>query len=153
MRRSFPALVLLCFALPTLANATSTRVPPDNRMSIEVTATERNQLLTEMREFLHGLHSIQLALAKQDMKTVAVIAKPMGPLLERITAGLREKLPEQFQELAIAQNEAFQNLARIAENKGNIGAALEQTAEIMTYCSGCHDSFRFEVKAPLKSRR
>lgn len=153
MRRSILALALLCCSLPALANPTTLRVPPDNRMAIEVTASERNQLLTEMREFLHGLHGIQLALAKQDMKTVAVIAKPMGPLLDRITAGLREKLPEQFQELAIAQNEAFQNLARIAENKGEIRAALEQTAEIITYCSGCHDSFRFEVKSPLRSRR
>lgn len=153
MRRSILALALLWCSLPVLANPTTLRVPPDNRMAIEVTASERNQLLTEMREFLHGLHGIQLALAKQDMKTVAVIAKPMGPLLDRITAGLREKLPEQFQELAIAQNEAFQNLARIAENKGEIRAALEQTAEIITYCSGCHDSFRFEVKSPLRSRR
>jgi hypothetical protein len=153
MPRSLLILALLCFSGSGLASSSSMRVLPDHRMTIEVTATERNQLLTEMREFLHGLHNIQLALAKQDMKTVAVIAKPMGPLLERITAGLREKLPEQFQELAIAQNEAFQNLARIAENKRDIGAALEQTAEIMTYCSGCHDSFRFEVKTPAKVRR
>lgn len=153
MPRFILAVALLCCSLPGLASPTALRVPPDNRMSIEVSASERNQLLTEMREFLHGLHSIQLALAKKDMKAVAVIAKPMGPLLDRITASLRDKLPEQFQELAIAQNEAFQNLARIAENKGEIGAALEQTAEIMTYCSGCHDGFRFELKTPAKARR
>ncbi len=151
MQRLFPVLVLLLVS--SLGHAQSPgRVPPDNRMIIPVTKSERNQVLSDMREFLHGLHIIQFSLARQDMKGVALMARSMGPMLERVPRSLKDKLPEEFTQLAIAQNEAFQALAKMAENKSEVSAMLEQTAEIITYCSGCHDSYRFELPAPTKSR-
>jgi cytochrome c553 len=152
MRRYFLVLALLSISPLSLAE-TPLRVPPDNRMVISVTAAERNQMLYEMREFLHGLHNLHHALARKDMKAVATIAKPVGPLLDRISPNLRDKLPEGFTELAVAQSEAFQTLAKIGNNNGDVGSALEQTAEIITYCSGCHDAYRFEIKAPVRPRK
>ncbi len=152
MQRFSLALVLLCISAFSIADP-GMRPMPDNRIVIPVSAAERNQVLYEMREFLHGLHNIHHALASKDMKAVAVTAKPMGPLLNRFPAGLRDRLPEEFTQMAIAQNEAFQALARIGEKNGEVGDALEQTAEILTYCSGCHDTYRFEIKASLRPRR
>lgn len=152
MQRYSLVLVLLLISLPSLADS-SARAMPDNRIAIPVTTAERNQVLYEMREFLHGLHNLHHALASKDMKGVAIMAKPMGPLLDRIPAGLKDRLPEEFSQLAIAQNEAFQALARIGEQNGEVSAALDQIAEITTYCSGCHDTFRFEVKAPARLKR
>ena len=107
----------------------------------------------EEREFLHGLHNIQNALASKDMKGLAVTAKDMMPLMERMPPSLKERFPEAFSEMALAQSEAFRSLARIGESNGEVGAALEQTAEILTYCSGCHDTYRFEVRAPARTRK
>lgn len=152
MQRFSLAIVLLCFSTLGLAEP-GPRAMPDNRIVIPVSTAERNQVLNEMRDFLHGLHNIHHALASKDMKVVAITAKPMGPLLDRFPAGLRDRLPEEFTQMAIAQNEAFQALARIGDANGEVSAALDQTAEILTYCSGCHDTYRFEVKAPLRSRR
>ncbi len=150
MPRLFPILGLLLISFVGPAQA-SGRAMPDNRMVIPVTKTERNQVLIEMREFLHGLHNIQHAIGRKDMKSLAITAKPMGPVLERIPASLKEKLPEEFVQLAIAQNEAFNSLAKMAGNKAEASELLNQTAEIITYCSGCHDSYRFEVVAPTKT--
>jgi hypothetical protein len=141
---------------PALA-ASSSAMYSDKRIVISTSQAEKNQVLSEMREFLHGLHNINHALARQDMKGVAVVARPMGPLLERIPASLKERLPEEFTLLAIAMNEAFQNLARDAEGKGGAGKdtltqAHENLAEVMTYCSGCHDTYRFNV-VPMKPRK
>jgi hypothetical protein len=119
----------------------------DRRVPIEVTARERNQILYEMRDFLHGLHNIHRALAKGDMKAVALEAKPMGQTMNRIPASVRDRLPEGFMQMGIAMHEAFNELAKIAESKGEMGLAQEQMAEIMTYCSGCHDTYRFEQVA------
>lgn len=152
MQRYLFALVLLWISPLSLAD-TPLRVPPDNRTVIAVTTAERNQVLYEMREFLHDLHNIQHALAAKDMKGLAKLAKPMGPLLDRIPVSMRDRLPEEFTQLAIAQNEAFQALARIGESNGEVSAALEQQAEIITYCSGCHDTYRFEVRAPVRPRK
>ncbi len=152
MQRYVLAIALTLIVPVSLADAPM-RTMPDNRMVIPVTSSERNQVLSEMREFLHGLHNIHHALARKDMKAVALTAKPMGPLLSRIPPSLKERLPEEFTELAIAQGEAFRTLVRDAENKGDVSTALEQTAEIITYCSGCHDTYRFEVKAPLRPKK
>jgi cytochrome c556 len=54
-------------------------------------------------------------------------------------------LPEEFTQLSIAMDEAFQNLARGAENKVEMRQMHENMAEVMTYCSGCHDTYRFNV--------
>ena len=147
MQRPVVFLALLLITSTGFAQG-SGRVPPDNRVPILVTKSERNLMLTEMREFLHGFHNIQHALGRKDMKALATTAKPMGPLLDRLPPTLRDKFPEEFTQLAVAQNEAFQALARIGEKNGDVSAALEQTAEVLTYCSGCHDAYRFEVPDP-----
>ncbi|MEW5786878.1 MAG: hypothetical protein AB1899_03380 [Pseudomonadota bacterium] len=151
MQRLSLAIPLMCLA--SLVHAQTPRALPDNREPILVSKAERNLVLAEMREFLHGLHNIHYSLARKDMKGVSIMAKPMGPLLERLPGSLKEKLPEGFTELAIAQNEAFQSLARLAENGSDVAPALEQTAEILTYCSGCHDTYRFDVPLAPKPRR
>ena len=152
MQRFIPILAL--FLLASTGHAQSSgRASKDIRLIIPVSAAERNQVLSEMREFLHGLHNIQIALARKDMKGLAVTAKDMMPLMERMPPSLKERFPEAFSEMALAQSEAFRALARIGESDGEVGAALEQTAEILTYCSGCHDTYRFEVRAPARTRK
>ena len=144
---------LLLSASGAIGAADNSYTANDHRIPIEVTARERNQILYEMREFLHGLHNIHHALAKGDMKAVAVEAKPMGQTMYRIPVGVRERLPEGFMQMGLAMHEAFDALAKVAETKGEMAPAQEQMAEIMTYCSGCHDTYRFEVvpyKAPPK---
>jgi len=156
MTRRLITLALLLVsttAVSTLSLAESSRaIYADKRIAINVSQSEKNQVLTEMREFLHGLYNINNALARQDMKGVAVVARPMGPMLDRFPAGLKERLPEEYTQLGIAMNEAFQNLARDAESKGDTSKALENLAEVMTYCSGCHDTYRFNV-VPTKVRK
>jgi hypothetical protein len=152
MQRLVPILALLLI-VPAGHVESAGRPIQDIRLIIPVSSAERNQVLAEMREFLHGLYNTQLALARKDMKGLAVIAKDMAPMLERMPSSLKERFPEEFSQMAIAQSEAFQSLARIGENNGQVDAALEQTAEILTYCSGCHDTYRFEVRAPVRTRR
>lgn len=150
-------LITLALLLVSTAAFAQSSIYSDKRIVINVTQAEKNQVLFEMREFLHGLHNINHALARQDFKGVAVLAKPMGPLMERTPASLKERLPEEYAQLAIAMNEAFRNLARDAESNGSAGKdamrlAHENMAEVMTYCSGCHDTFRFNLM-PIKPRK
>ena len=151
MARRLLALVLIC--LSTSAGAEPNAAwASDKRLAITVSAAERNQVLYEMREFLHGMHNIHHALARRDMKAVAVAARPLGPLLERMPPTMKERLPEEFAQLGIALREAFEALARDAETRADPAVALEQMAEIIAYCSGCHDTYRFQL-APSRARR
>jgi len=136
------ALCMTLLAVPSLAAPGTVR---DVRIPIIVTESERAYMLAEMREFLHGLHSIQLALARGDMKAVALVAGPMGSLEHKIPPALKDRLPEEFLQLAIGQHEVFQVIARDAEAKQDIKHTLGQVAEAITYCSGCHDTFRIQA--------
>ncbi|MDP2787800.1 MAG: hypothetical protein Q8O79_06965 [Pseudomonadota bacterium] len=153
------ALLLVSTAsVSTLAQAqSSSAIYSDKRIAINISQAEKNQVLYEMREFLHGLHNINHALARQDMKAVAITARPMGSLRDRMPASLKERMPEEFTQLSIAMNEAFLTLARDAESKDEAGKdkmrqVHENLAEVMTYCSGCHDTYRFNV-VPVKARK
>ena len=140
---------LICLSTGALAQSPTAN---DNRIAILVTPAERNQMLYEMRDFLHSLFNMHNALAKNDMKAVAVSTRPMAGLLDRIPASAKEKLPEGFTQIALGMNEALQVMARDAEAKANMSLTQSQMAELMTYCSGCHDTFRFEI-IPAKVRR
>ena len=125
----------------------------DVRQAIPVTAQERNQTLYEMRDLLHGLFNVHLALSKKDYKTLAVVSRPVGHLLEKLPDSMKDRLPEEYIQLAIAMRESFDALARDAEEKKDVTVIESQLAETMTYCSGCHDAYRFEVRASIPGRK
>lgn len=146
------SVLLLCVCGGAWA-ADNTFTSADHRIVIEVTAKERNQILYEMREFLHGWHNIHHALARGDLNAVAMEAKPMAQTMQRIPASTRERFPEGFMQMGLAMHEAFDQLARVAESSADNTRIQEQIAEITTYCSGCHDTYRFEVVRPKPARR
>lgn len=148
MKRIAAAIALLCLSTGLMASPTA----KDNRIVIQVTPAERNMMLYEMREFLHSLFNMHNALANKDMKSVAISTSPMAGLLDRLPASVKPRLPEEFTQMAIGMNEALKVMARDAETKGDMSLTQSQMAELMTYCSGCHDTYRFEI-LPARTRR
>ncbi len=148
MKRFILAVLLVGMANTNVANS-GTFSSSEYRTPIPVTPQERNQVLYEMRAFLHGMHNIHHALGRNDIKAVAVEVKPMNNLLDRFPPSLRERLPESFLMLANGLRESLDQLTKISENNGPMNAVHEQLAEAVTYCSGCHDTFHFEVVRKL----
>lgn len=151
-KASWFALALL-FATGAQATEPSNYTSRDIRHPIQVTVEERNQTLFEMRDLLHGLFNLHLALSKNDFLGAAVAARPIGNMFERIPASLRERLPVEYLQLSIAMRESFDILAREAETKKDMSAVQSQLAETMTYCSGCHDTYRFEIRSRIPGRK
>ena len=149
MSRRIIAIALLCFSAATLAQSPTTK---DNRIVIQVSQSERNQVLFEMRDFLHNLFNMHNALAGKDMKAVAISTKPMAALLDRLPASMKDRLPEEFTQMALGMDESLKVMARDAEARGDMSVTEGQMAELMTYCSGCHDNYRFEIQ-PARARR
>lgn len=148
MKRLLISLVGALSALVTQA-AGSGNLPltaADHRIVITVTQDERNQMLFEMREFLHHLFNIHNALANGDMAAVARSAAPMGEgILHRLPASVRNDSPVAFQEMSHGMHEIFRLIAKDAQVKGDIKYTVGQLAEAMTYCAGCHDTYRVQV--------
>ena len=147
------SLVFLAVAGTAQAAGVDRFTARDVRQVIPVTAEERNQTLYEMRDLLHGLFNVHLALSKKDYQTLATVSRPIGHLLERLPDSMKERLPEEYTQLAIAMQESFDALARDAQEKKDVAVIEAQLAETMTYCSGCHDAYRFEVRASIPGRK
>lgn len=147
MTRLLPSLFLTCTA--TIAAAAQpgmvTLDGMDNRIPVKVTSQEHAHVLAEMRTFLQGLHNIFNALARKDMKSVAVEARPLGKVLHKMPPAMHERLPMAYVEMGLGLHEVFDVIARDAEAKADLSLTLSQLAEAMTYCSGCHDTYRLQV--------
>lgn len=142
---SLYALCLLaCLSAPVQAE-TPIITAMDNRIPITVSPEERNQVLYEMRDFLHNLFNIQTAMARGDMTGAGKAAKSMGHVLHRFPPSLQDRLPVAFMEMSHGMHEIFEVMARDAQGKADVGHAMGQMAEALTYCSGCHDTYRFQV--------
>ena len=89
MKRKSIVLALILAAAATVTGPvwaqSSSALQTDRRIAINVSQAEKNQVLSEMREFLHGFHSINIAMARQDMKALAARwRKPMFYGINRI---------------------------------------------------------------------
>jgi len=139
---------LACSLHAGMALAGPPRGGVDNRVAITVSEVERRVVLEEMREFLHGLHSITMALGRRDMDGVALSARGIGMIMHRIPKSMHERLPEAFVQMGLGQHEVFEVIARDAVVKKDPDHTLGQLSEALTYCSGCHDTYRFVVGRP-----
>jgi cytochrome c556 len=150
------ALASVSFSTLTTASAfaagSSNYTARDVRMPIMVTSAERNQVLYEMRSMLHGMVNLHSALAKEDYKGVATAARSMGPLYNNLPASIKDRAPEEFTQLGIALHESFEALAKEAEAKGTVNGIQSMLSETMTYCSGCHDTYRFDVRSKITKK-
>lgn len=142
---SLYVLCLLAFLGAPCGAEASEITAQDNRIPISVSPEERNQVLYEMRDFLHNLFNIQTALARGDLPAVGKSAKAMGHVLHRFPPKLQDRLPVAFLEMSHGMHEIFEAMARDAQGKADVPHSMGQMAEALTYCAGCHDTYRFQA--------
>jgi cytochrome c553 len=149
MRRS---ILILALAVSSAALADGNPyLQYDRRVPITVTSHERNHVLFDMREMLHGMFTIQTAMARDDMKIIPEVALPMGRVMQHMPQELLIRMPDEYKYLGAGMQAAFTNVAEAA--KANDHKKVEgYLAEAMTYCSGCHDTFKFVLGSVPKSK-
>ena len=152
MYRKLLLITLATTSFSALSAGTDNYTARDLRLTIPVTSTERNQVLYEMRDLLHGMVNLHAALAKEDFKGAAIAARTMGPLFNKLPTSVKSRAPDEFSQLGIAMRESFEALAKEAETKGTVSGVQALLSESMTYCSGCHDTYRFEVRSKIAKK-
>ncbi|MDH5572648.1 MAG: hypothetical protein OEY89_12860 [Gammaproteobacteria bacterium] len=117
----------------------------DGRQAIQLSDSERNLVLTEMRTFLSSAQAITLALTTEDMGQVAKAARIVGAAAQQAVPGsLIGKLPLEFKKLGFDTHQKFDQLALDAEQLGDREYTMKQLAELMNNCVACHATYRFE---------
>jgi hypothetical protein len=119
----------------------------DQRQAIVLAPAERAFVLTEMRSFLTTVQGVTDAISRQDMETVAGLAKASGTAA---TAGtpvtLMKKLPLPFKQIGLSVHRDFDQLALDAEQLGDPAHSLRQLADITAKCVACHASYQFSLE-------
>ena len=127
----------------------STTQHPDGRMSIELTESERNLVLGEMRGFLVSVQQIVQGLAEEDMGKVVEAARKSGRAAQAAVPGsLMGKLPMEFKKLGFDTHTRFDQLAMDAEALEDPAVVHEQLARMMENCVGCHAAYRLDAVSP-----
>ena len=122
----------------------STTIASDRRQAIELTESERDLVLGEMRAFLVSVQQINQELAEGDMERVVAAARKSGRAAQQAVPGsLMGKLPMEFKQLGFDTHAKFDQLALDAEQMGDQQQTLVQLANLMKNCVSCHASYRF----------
>ncbi len=131
----------------TLACGTATAAPPDSRTPVPLSAEHRALVLAEMHQFLSGLQRITDALSREDMDTVADVARSLGTSMSRhMPADLKQALPQDFRKLGHAAHSGFDQIAMDAEALGDRDHALSQLGHTLNGCVTCHSRFQITAR-------
>ena len=88
----------------------------DARHEIVLSQEEKAAVLMEMRQFLTGIQGITSALARDDAKAVAPIARSLGmQATHEMSKSLHTKMPLEFRQKGMAVHQAFDQVAMDAE--------------------------------------
>lgn len=120
----------------------------DSRQAIVLPLEGQAALRLEMHQFLAGIQSITSALARDDMKAVAPIARSLGmKAAHETSAALHTKMPLEFSQKGMALHQAFDQMAMDAESLGDVKHTLGQMGSLLQTCMACHEQFRVERAA------
>lgn len=116
----------------------------DKRKSINLTRSERNMVLSEMRSLLKGVQGIIKAISEDNIKEAAMHARSNGMVMASEAGhhpGLFAKLPMNFKKMGFGLHKNFDDLADRAESM-NGKEILGETSKIMNSCIACHSTYK-----------
>jgi hypothetical protein len=118
----------------------------DERKALNLEPPERAMILLEMRQFLNGIQIMTDALSRDDLKTVAQAAKPLGmQASHEVPDSLKAKLPKEFKQLGSVVHGGFDQLAMDAESLGDARHTQKQLGAILKNCVSCHNLFQIHA--------
>lgn len=122
----------------------------DLRQPIHLNDQLKAQIFSNMRKMLAGTQSIVGALAVDDMEAVAKYARPLGFKARQQQAKdeLHSALPKSFKMLGKAMHMEFDKIADDAETLKDSKHTLQQLADVLNHCQGCHEVFRIDSSKP-----
>jgi cytochrome c556 len=116
--------------------------PADPRTSLDMTAAERAEFLSEMRKMLGSIQGVLQGISTEDRAMIAEFATQSSNKMARATPDtLRNRLPQAFKDIGGPTHMLFEELVIRAETD-DMQDLLKHTATIMNQCMSCHAQFR-----------
>jgi mono/diheme cytochrome c family protein len=123
----------------------------DGRLAIQLTASERDLVLSEMRTFLDSVQQITQGVANNDLAAAAKAAQIVGRAAQQSVPGtLIGKLPLEFKKMGFDTHSQFSQLALDAEQLGDGAHTIEQLGTLLQNCVACHAIYKFEATKDIQ---
>jgi hypothetical protein len=139
--------VMLVAALAILFVKGMTKPGADGRTEIALAASERDQVLGEMRDLLKAVHGV-IAWAggpdqEADRQSAEQAARKAGMgMAADVNPSLMAKLPLPFKQMGMSVHKDFDGLADAIAQKETPQQILRRLSSITARCTTCHDLYR-----------
>jgi hypothetical protein len=135
--------ILICFlVLFSSGLSAESSHEADNRVSLNMTESEKKEFLSEMRQMLTSVQGIILGIGTKDRELIIRSARASGNRMARNTPeSVRQKLPQSFKELGGPTHMMFEELVIRAETD-DMDMLAEFTGQLMQQCLSCHAMFK-----------
>lgn len=115
----------------------------DNRLAIQLSPSEKDQVLKEMRNVLKGLNGTLNALGENNFKEASLAAKSAGgQIAVDINPVIMTKLPLEFKKLGMGMHGDFDQLSADLNQNMPPAEAMKRLGQITNKCITCHAAYR-----------
>jgi len=115
----------------------------DRRTAIHLAPSERDLVLSEMRQMLHSVHRLVTGLSAGDPKIMEQAARASGMgLAADVNPIIMAKLPIEFKRQGLSVHRDFDALADTIARGADQATVLREFTGITARCVGCHTSYR-----------
>jgi len=136
-------VLAICFLPLNTVLANDSKIT-DTRISLGLTASEKNEFLTEMRQMLASIQGVIAGIGEDNPEKIAIAARHSGARMARATPeSIRKKLPQSFKELGGPTHMLFEELAIRAESD-DMESLAAFTGTLMQQCIVCHAKFKVD---------
>jgi cytochrome c556 len=120
----------------------------DGRTEILLADTERDQILTEMRQLLKAVDGVvrELGEPKPDLKRMEETARGVGMhMAADVEPAIMVKLPLPFKQIGMSIHKDMDALADAIVQHETPQQLLKRLSSMTARCTACHDMYRFKA--------
>ena len=114
----------------------------DQRINLRLTADEKVEFLSEMREMLSSIQGVITGIGNNDREQIIKAARYSGNRMARATPkSIRQKTPLSFKQIGGPTHMMFEELVIRAETD-DMDTLATFTGDLMQQCIACHAAFK-----------
>lgn len=117
--------------------------PTDSRVAIQVSESNRDFVMLEMRTFLEGIQNIHYGIVTDDYQKIIKNAEQSGMSVEQHVPGeLLRSLPLDFKKLGFDTHERFDKIAQLAKEQKSKELMNQELSGLINNCTSCHKAYK-----------
>ena len=144
MKYILKSIFIVSFILNSLSVAVAENENNDKRINLGLTASEKSEFLSEMRQMLASIQGIVTGIGEENRELIIKSARYSGNRMARATPdSVRNKLPQSFKDIGGPTHMMFEELV-IRSEVDDMDMLASFTGKLMQQCLACHTIFKVD---------